>query len=268
MTPDTLLRSRQPREALAALQTAVRRDPGDLSLRVRLFQVLVILGEWDRAEEQLGVVPDLTGAGGDLMLAVPAYARLIECERARRRVFSGAASPLILGEPFEWVGLLAEAVRLLAQGNSAAAARLRGQALEAAPANPGRLEDQPFAWIADADSRLGPLLELFLGGNYYWVPFHRIRQLELDTPRNLHDRVWLGTAITWTNGGQAQGYLPVRYPDTEAAADGALLLAEAVEWVDLGQGMVRGVGQRVLSTDGGDQPLLRLRRIDLDEPPA
>ena len=139
------------------------------------------------------------------------------------------------------------------------------KALEVASANPGHLDGQPFDWIADADSRLGPLMELILGGNYYWVPFLRIHRLEIDLPRNLQERVWIGAAITWTNGGHAQGYVPVRYPNTEDSSDGALLMAEAVEWVDLGHGLVRGVGQRVLCTEGGDWPLLRLRRIDMDE---
>jgi type VI secretion system protein ImpE len=267
-TPETLLRSRQPRQALAELQAAVRRAPGDLTLRIRLFQILVILGEWDRAEEQLGVIPDLEGAGGEHLLAAPAYARLIDCERARQRVFSGCASPLILGEPFEWMGLLVEAVRLLALGNDEAAVQLHAQALEAAPASAGKVDEESFTWIADADSRLGPTLELFLGGSYYWAPFLRIRQLVVDPPRNLQDRVWLGVTVSWTNGGQAQGYVPVRYPETERAEDGALQLAEAVQWLDLGHGLTRGLGQRVLCTDGGDNPLLRLRRIEIDDPPA
>jgi protein involved in temperature-dependent protein secretion len=28
-----------------------------------------------------------------------------------------------------------------------------------------------FAWLADADVRLGPVLEAIVDGKYYWIPF-------------------------------------------------------------------------------------------------
>ena len=36
------------------------------------------------------------------------------------------------------------------------------------------MDGHGFEWIADADSRLGPLLEVILEGKYYWAPFCRI----------------------------------------------------------------------------------------------
>ena len=38
----------------------------------------------------------------------------------------------------------------------------------------GSLNGQPFEWVADADSRLGPVMEAIINGRYYWVPFARL----------------------------------------------------------------------------------------------
>src|SRR5581483_11661532 len=90
---------------------------------------------------------------------------VIQCEALRRGVFEGKLTPLIFGEPLEWVGLLVKALEHIGRGEFSAAAKLRQQAFEAAPASAGTLDGKPFSWIADADSRLGPILELILDGN-------------------------------------------------------------------------------------------------------
>ena len=76
-------------------------------------------------------------------------------------------------------------------GQFAAAARLREQAFAAAPATCGRVDGQSFQWIADADSRLGPMLEVIIADRYFWVPFCRIRRIALEKPTDLRDLVWL-----------------------------------------------------------------------------
>ena len=54
----------------------------------------------------------------------------------RCEVFSGKRTPILFGEPLEWVGLLSQANGLVAQGKYSAAEALRDQAFEAAPATP------------------------------------------------------------------------------------------------------------------------------------
>ena len=60
-----------------------------------------------------------------------------------------------------------------------------------------------FAWIADADPRLGPVLEVFVNGNYMWVPFARVHAMQFDPPADLRDQVWMPARFTWSNGGEA-----------------------------------------------------------------
>jgi type VI secretion system protein ImpE len=249
-------------EALNALQGEIRQNPADFKLRIFLFQLDCVLGRLDKALTQLQVVASLNA---ETMLLAQIFRPVIACELLRREVFAGKRTPLIFGEPAEWVGLLVQASSLLAEGKYAAAAELRCRAFEAAPATSGKLGDQAFAWIADADSRLGPMLEVILEGKYYWIPFCRIARIEIEKPSDLRDLVWSPARFTWTNGGAVSGHIPVRYAGTENTEDDALRLSRKTLWEEPAPECFIGLGQRVLATDAGESPLLECRTLELTQ---
>jgi len=248
---------------LAALQADVRRRPEDVRQRVFLVQVLMVLGEWERALTQLGVLKELDATA---LPMVHSYGATIQCERLRAAVFRGERSPLLFGEPEPWMAEMVQAVGLQAQGHGSEAAALRSRALEAAPATPGTLNGTPFEWLADADSRLGPLLEVLLNGNYYWVPMHRVQEIRVEAPADIRDLVWLPAEFVWANGGEAVGFIPTRYPGSESSTDDAIRLARKTDWVDADNAI--GLGQRLLATDEAEMPLLELRSVKFERSPA
>lgn len=250
-------------EALTALQSEIRAKPEDTRLRVFLFQLNCVLGRLDKALTQLQVISSLTA---ETMLMAQIFRPVIECESLRRSVFRGKHTPLIFGEPAEWIGLLVQANTLLAAGNHAAAAESRNRAFEAAPMSSGKIDGKPFEWLADGDSRMGPMLEVILDGKYYWVPFSRIARIEIEKPSDLRDIVWMPARFTWTNGGAASAHIPVRYPGTENSEDDALRLARKTAWNEVSPECFLGLGQRVLATDSGDYSLLECREIELTHP--
>ena len=79
---------------------------------------------------------------------------------------------------------MVQANSLVAKGEWKAARECSERALEAAPVVAGKVNGQPFEWIADADSRLGPILEAMIDGRYYWVPFSRgFKKLLIEPPQ-------------------------------------------------------------------------------------
>jgi type VI secretion system protein ImpE len=260
---ESALRDGRLDEALAALQADIRRKPQDKALRVFLFQLLAVNGAWERALRQLDVLVEMDA---QYALLAQTYRPLIACEVFRGELFRGQRSPSSLGEPLPWFGSLVEAARLTAQGEHAAANALREEAFERADAVPGRLNGEPFAWIADADARLGPVLEVVLQGRYFWAPFARIRTIAFDPAEDLRDLVWLPARFTWSNGGEAVGFVPTRYPGSEHG-EAAVQLARTTEWHETG-GPALGRGQRMLATDREDVGLLEVREIELDLPDA
>jgi type VI secretion system protein ImpE len=261
MTAEDKLKNCDLDGALADLQDAVRKDPADAKLRIFLFQLLSVLGQWKRALTQLAVAGDLDAKA---LPMVQTYREAIQCESLRAQAFAGKTTPLIFGEPEEWIALLLEALKVGAGGNHEAASDLRDRAFEAAPTTSGRLDGKPFEWIADADMRLGPVLEIVVNGRYYWVPFHRISKIEIEEPADLRDKVWTPVYLTWANGGAAVGLIPTRYPGSEEDTDSAVRLARKTYWQECPGETYQGLGQRLLATDEGEFPLMDLRNIELD----
>jgi type VI secretion system protein ImpE len=259
-TPQELLSAGDPAQALAALQAQVRDKPGDAKLRVFLFQLLSVLGQWERAMAQLEVCGQLDA--GTLAM-VQTYREAIKCEAVRGAVFAGKTTPVIFGQPAEWIALLVQALSHDAQGHPEQAQQLRAQAFEAAPTTSGTLNGEAFDWIADADSRIGPVLEVVLNGRYTWVPFEALSAVKVEEPEDLRDMVWAPAHLTFSNGGDSVALVPTCYPGTREQADGKLKLARGTEWQPLGREQYAGLGQRLLSTSAAELGLLEVRDITL-----
>jgi type VI secretion system protein ImpE len=267
MTAEESLREGNLEASLRQLQNQVRNDPSKASHRVFLFQLLSVMGVWDRALTQLNVAGELDPAA---LPMVQTYRAALQCEALRVEVFGGKRAPLIFGEPTGWLALLIEALRLDASGDVAAATAARDKALNDAPATSGTVNGEPFEWFADADSRLGPTLEVVLNGRYYWIPFFRIKRIEIEPPSDLRDRVWMPAIFTWANDGQAVGLIPARYVGTLVEKNSALWLAQLTEWVGGDEERARPVGQRMFASDANDYALFDVRVLELkvDAPPT
>lgn len=261
MSAEELLREEKLDEALADLQNQVRSDPSNTSLRVFLFQLLSVMGQWERALTQLQVSGEMDAAN---LAMVQTYREALQCEGLRSEVFAGNRSPLIFGDPEKWMALALEALHLTAQGEFAKAQALRAEAFEMAPVTSGSIDGEKFAWIADADGRMGPMLEAIINGRYYWVPFHRIAGIKFEAPEDLRDMVWTPAWFTWANGGQTVGLIPTRYAGSENSDDSQLQMARKTNWLERDAETWLGFGQRVLATDANEYSLLDVREITLD----
>jgi type VI secretion system protein ImpE len=260
LTAQELVAAGDPQAALQLLQQQVRDRPADAKLRVFLFQLLCVLGQWERAMAQLVVCGELDH--GTLAM-VNTYHEAIKCEAVRAAVFAGKTTPVVFGQPAAWVAMLVEALSQDAQGNLPQAQRLRADAFEQAPTTAGSLNGEAFDWIADADSRLGPVLETVLNGRYTWVPFDALSSITVEAPEDLRDMVWAPVHLTFNNGGDSVALVPTCYTRTREQPDGRLKLARATEWLPCGPEQYAGLGQRILSTSSIELGFLEAREIKL-----
>lgn len=260
MSPEELLKSGDPEGALAALQAQVRVKPQDLKLRIFLFQLLCVLGDWKRAVQQVKICGELSSE------AVPmaqTYREAIVCEVYREKVFAGEKTPLVMGEPQEWLAHLMEALRLDAAGHGPEAAAMRAQAFDAAPSSPGDINGVTFDWIADADMRFGPVLEAVINGRYIWLPFAQIQAMKIDPPTDLRDMVWTPAEIILSSGGQIVALIPTRYPGTTRDGTAGEKLARETSWTELPGGTFAGRGLRLLSTGDADHAIQDIRIFNI-----
>jgi type VI secretion system protein ImpE len=238
----------------------VRNAPTDGAMRTYLFQLYAVTGAWEKAVAQLQAAAQFDAK------AIPMaqlYREAIRCEMLRAEVFEGKKRPGVLGNPEPWVSYLCEALALVAQEKYAEAAELRDNAFDLAPASAGRIGETDFAWCADADSRLGPVCEAFVNGQYYWIPFNHIATLQLEVPSDLRDLVWTPAIIILRNGGQHPALIPTRYPNSQNEAD-EYALAKKTSWVEQPGDTWIGLGQRMFATDVGEFPQLDTREIAFD----
>ena len=98
MNAEEYLRSGQLDEALANVRESVKKSPADPKPRIFLFQLLSVLGQWDKALTQLQVLSEMDA---DSMLLARIFTPVLHCEALRTEVFAGKRSPLIFGEPEE-----------------------------------------------------------------------------------------------------------------------------------------------------------------------
>jgi type VI secretion system protein ImpE len=262
------LRAGQLDESLAEAQDQVRKNPAQAEPRILLFQLQAVLGNWDKAFSQLNVLGDLDAK---TLPMVQTYREALRCEGLRADVFAGRRSPLVFGEPEPWMAGLLSALQGEVKGEFQQAEALRAQALEAAPASSGSIrgersarDGQRFTWLADADSRLGPMLELIFNGRYYWMPLHRIAAIRVDAPADLRDLVWLPAYVTLESGSELASLIPARYPGSETSSDSQLRLGRKTTWTKQGQATFIGLGQRVFASDGEDVALLDVREVTFD----
>jgi len=261
MGAEAYLQSGDLEKTLTELKEEIRKKPEKIELRIFLFQLLSVMGQWERAITQLNVAAEMDS---DVFLMAQIYRPALNCEVLRANVFQGTRTPLFFGEPSDWMVWLTQIPALLSAGESKAAAELRNKSFDAAPAVSGQIDGKEFAWIADADERLGPILEAIINGKYYWVPFERIRKLQIEKPVHLRDVIWTTATFTWTNEGQAMGLIPSRYPGSEQEADKGFRMSRKTVWQDMGNSFFIGLGQRMLATDQGEYSLLDIREATLN----
>jgi len=254
------LKGGDPVAALAQLQEQVRARPADPKLRIFLFQLLCVLGQWERALNQLTVAAELEP---EALAMRQIYGSALQCEATRAEVFDGKRSPMIFGQPDQWLALLIESLLVGGRGERGKSEDLRLRAFDDAPVSAGSVDERPFAWICDADARLGPVLEAIINGRYYWVPFSRLTKIQIEPPSDLRDIVWMPAHLQFANGGESVALIPTRYPGSETAADGLIVLARKTVWEEMAPDAHRGLGQRILATDADEVPLMEARTISL-----
>lgn len=249
---------------LADLQNQIRADASKSKLRTHLFQLLCVTGNWKRALAQLQVCAQLDAKA---LPMAQTYREAIKCELFRKEVFEGKRTPQIMGTPPSWAGAMIEALKHDGNKDFATAASLRESAMEDAAASACLVDGAKCEWLADADSRLGPTLEVIANGQYYWLPLESCSGLILEPPTDLRDLVWAPGEIMLPNEGRVAVLIPTRYPGTELASSADaddLKRSKRTEWVEAHTDMWFGTGQRLWVSDLGEHPILDTRLISME----
>ncbi|SDT88585.1 type VI secretion system accessory protein TagJ [Halopseudomonas salegens] len=245
-------------EQIEETVSTIRKEPAEVKHRVALAQLYMASRQWQQATAQLERAAQLAPA---CMPLAAAYNEAIRCEMLRNKVLAGESLPAMLDGAPAWVNTLASALHLLSLNDVAQAAQMRDDAFDAAQACRFEINGQAAEWLADADSRLGPVCELFMNGAYYWVPLSDIAELEAEAPVDLRDLFWLPCSVKLVDGQAFSALMPCRYPDEDGQGGDDTLLCRKTEWQELGSDTWVGLGQKIFVSDSGEFPALSVRSL-------
>jgi type VI secretion system protein ImpE len=266
MTAKQLLDAGQLLEAVQALTLEVKAKPAHTASRVFLFELLCFAGDFERASKQLDVIA-AQGSGLDNEIAIQAYRDLLAAERLRQQVFHGGALPMFFLEPPAYINDYVMLVKQVVSAPAAAVAALpNAEALS--PSISGNLGARQFASFRDADDRLAPVLEVFHGSKYLWLPLEQIRRLQVTPPKFLRNTLWAHATIEVREGSVGDVFLPTLYVNTSTHPNDHVRLGRMTEWTTVEDQLVCGVGQRVFLMDDEEVSLLELRDVQFAETPA
>lgn len=242
---------------LRRLETEIKAQPGNADLRAEFVQFLCLSGDWSRALVQLKSWLVLKPQASP---TVTLLEQTLQGEHQRTEVLAGRARPKMPEAQWPWLSVLVSA---LAEPE-AAARQHRLTAFEIAEENPGELNKydesaQPFTWLMDGDARLGPVCEVIVNGDYFWLPFSAIAEINFKAPVSVTDLVWRHALVRLKEGREQVCQIPARYPLTPETAE-SFMLGCTTEWQpqDDDGVLYLGRGQKVWLNDGAEFPLLSL----------
>lgn len=244
--------------AIEAQLAWVRSNPTDIGARLFLFELLAFDGQWEKAERQAQAL--LTN-DAESDTAVGLYHKCLQSERKRISALNGEAAPRILGPVSESIDLRLKAVK--ENGEASRQSILQAEAIEAKRENPSLiLNDSPFKSLRDGDDLLGPILEVFAQGEYYWIDINEIQLLQTEPPKYPRDLIWLPARLE-TQSESGNVFLPMIYCKSFTNEDVSLRLGRATDWQEISDlGIYRGIGLKDWILDGSQNlPLIEFRSL-------
>lgn len=229
MNAAELYQAGQLEEAIEALSDALRADPTDARRRTFLFELLCFSGEYDRAEKQLDI---LAREGQQAEMGTLLYRGALHAERTRQQMFESSGLP---------------------------------PSTTAAQTVSGTLNGQPFESLVDVDPRIGARLEVYVAGQYTWLPFEHISTLRMEPPRRLRDLLWMQVVVRPSERMRelelGELLMPVLTPAAWRHADPLVRLGRITDTEELADGRMVPVGQKLLLADDTEVPILELREL-------
>lgn len=267
MTPQELLAAGEIAPAISAQSALLRARPTDRDARWLLFVLLCYAAEHDRAILQLDTLAQQDAAFG---MGSVVYRSLVVADAERAAVLTRAGNPLLPADSPAHVEARLDALRALREGRAAEARSALESAERERPALEGKVDGEPFADLFDSDELLGPVLEVYAGGHYLWLPLERVRTLQIRPPKHQLELLWLPAELEDAAGDTATVHLPALYHGSAHADDARLRGGLMTEWREQDGRVVRGFGQKVLlALRGGEErevALRELRALEIPQP--
>ncbi|ANL44042.1 type VI secretion system accessory protein TagJ [Rhizobium phaseoli] len=226
--------------ALEEVKAHLKARPSDQEARHLYIDLLVLAGEYERADNQCSLAATLSP---DATMGFALLRNELRAMAARDAWFASGAVPEFPQGPSE-LDKLALRLGIAHREGNAREARATLEALETLRG------ERPLIWngkaisdFRDLDDRIPHALEVIMtGGAYLWIDFAKIAAVSIEPIARPRDLAFRRAELSLIDGAAASVLLPAVYHGT--GKDATLRLGRETEWVEEASGITTGRGQR------------------------
>ncbi|SCB58920.1 type VI secretion system protein ImpE [Rhizobium aethiopicum] len=227
-------------EALEEVKAHLKAKPSDQEARHLYIDLLVLSGEYERADNQCSLAATLSP---DATMGFALLRNELRAMAARDAWFASGAVPEFPQGPSDLDKLALRLGIAHREGN----ARDTRNALDALETVRG---ERPLIWngkaisdFRDLDDRIPHALEVIMtGGAYLWIDFAKIAAVSIEPIARPRDLAFRRAELSLIDGAAASVLLPAVYHGT--GQDAALRLGRETAWIEEATGITTGRGQR------------------------
>lgn len=227
-------------DALEIAKAHLKSNPSDKEARHIYIDLLILQGDYERADAQCGLATTLAGED---MIGFALLRNQLRAMAAREAWFMTGAVPEFPQGPSQ----LDKAVVKL---NIAHQSGLRAETAAALAALEQDRGEQPMVWngkavvdFRDLDDRTPHALEVIMtGGAYLWIDFAKIASVAIEPIARPRDLAFRRAELSLIDGATASVLLPAIYHGS--GGEERLLLGRETKWADEDTGITTGRGQR------------------------
>ena len=255
MTPIELFHEARLNEALESQRAVVAARPDDMAERLLWCELLAFTGDRDAVRRELAELRDVPP---DVRAYCDEWRSLLTADEARHR----GERPAFLSDLLRHVFERLRGLDCLRAGREAEALDLLDEADGAAGYVEGHVDGRPFEGWKDADDLLGPVLEVFQGDRYVWLPMDQVRKLRLDEGDQLRDLLYRPATVWLRDASEWDVLIPGLYVGTAGHPEEGIRTGAGVDWVER-DGVMRGLGGRTFLFGEEELSLCEFRQVEI-----
>jgi type VI secretion system protein ImpE len=242
--------------AVDAALAQVKSAPKDEDARRLLIDLLIVDGDFERADRQADILANTAGA---LTLGMVLLRGRLRAAKAREAWFTQGAAPAFPEGP---TARDEQAMRLgvaMRDGGGAVAKELEALT-RVSETDTLVINGNPIAGFRDADDRVPHAFEVLCSdGSYMWVDFDLVERVEFSPAGAVRDLIWRPAKLTLKSGSQTEIVICATY--FSSSQDDSEKLARSTGWNELPGGVMAGQGQKTFLA--GDDALLALDLVSV-----
>lgn len=259
----TLFDAGKLNEAVQATLNHVKKNPTDMTARTFLFELSIFSGDFERAVRQLDV---LAQQDVNALIGTQIYRQCMEAEKARKLVFHEGLRPHFITDIPAHVETLIGALKLIRENKLAEAREKLDEAETERAVHSGILNgDTEFSDLRDYNDVTSSFLEVFLKGQYLWLPMSEISEIKILPPKSIRDVFWTQATVEAWDGTNGEVHLPAFYLDAEKNADDEIRLGRVTDWREIGEEIFYGEGARLFQIDGEPLAMSKIQSIKFNQ---